>query len=74
MPLSSVGSQGSPASVEFPATTPLNRSRETAEVLPDPRSNDGLITDSGKPVAKPWAHFVAGGYEQFLDGSLSSTN
>jgi hypothetical protein len=38
------------------------QSRETREVVPDTSQNGAPIIKI-EPVAKPWAHFVAGGYE-----------
>lgn len=48
-----------PASASTQATT-LTQSREAGDVIPNTRS-DGLVAKQDGPVAKPWAHFVAGG-------------
>lgn len=62
MPLPPASAPGAPAQAQVFATTPLNQSRETGEILPGSRIDDGSIAKHEKPVAKPWAHFVAGGY------------
>lgn len=41
---------------------PLTQSRETGEVTPSYDFNKGPVTKQDTPEAKPWAHFVAGGY------------
>lgn len=40
----------------------LTQSRETRDVLPKPHLEHGAITRQEAAEAKPWAHFVAGGY------------
>jgi solute carrier family 25 protein 33/36 len=37
------------------------QSRETGDVLPRPRLDARSIASKPTPVAKSWAHFVAGG-------------
>ena len=39
----------------------LSQSRETGEVFPKSEIDVVSIAKQGAPVAKPWAHFVAGG-------------
>lgn len=38
----------------------LTQSRETGVIVPEPYPNDASIAKEDAPVAKPWAHFVAG--------------
>jgi hypothetical protein len=46
----------------------LPQARETGLVIPEgPSKNATTVTTKDEPVAKPWAHFVAGGY---VDRSL----
>lgn len=40
----------------------LPQSRETGEVVPTGRPTNGSSVTKEALVAKPWAHFVAGGY------------
>ena len=42
--------------------TLLTQSRETGDLIPNPDRKDALLARGGAPEAKPWAHFVAGGY------------
>ncbi len=42
--------------------SPLTQSRETGDVVPSNGPNDTSIAKQEASVAKPWAHFVAGGY------------
>lgn len=44
---------------------PLTQSRETGQIIPQSRQNARSITSQPAPVAKSWAHFVAGGYASF---------
>ena len=42
---------------------PLTQSRETGDVLPESEQGDPIVNrDKSAPVAKSWAHMVAGGY------------
>lgn len=58
----------SPAPAQIRDTTKALRqgsligSRETGDVLPNNGLNGASIAKEKAPVAKPWAHFVAGGY------------
>jgi hypothetical protein len=59
------------------ASTPqkyLPQSRETGDVVPANRPNESGAVTKAAPVAKPWAHFVAGGYANapFLFGDNSA--
>ena len=38
----------------------LTQSRETGVLIEDPQPNGTSIAKKDVPVAKPWAHFVAG--------------
>jgi hypothetical protein len=51
------GSQSSTAESHF-----VPQSRETGEVVPEKVAQDARSVANAEPVAKPWAHFVAGGY------------
>lgn len=62
MPLPTVVGSRVSAQGQIPATTPLTQSRETGEVVPGSRIDDGPVAKQKRPEAKPWAHFVAGGY------------
>lgn len=50
------GSQSSTAEENF-----VPQSRETGEVVPGFSGEDARPVTKVEPVAKPWAHFVAGG-------------
>ena len=39
----------------------IPKSRETGDAGPDSRGKDAAAVTKNAPVAKPWAHFVAGG-------------
>lgn len=42
--------------------TPLTQSRETGEVMPESRQGGPIVNrDKSTPIAKSWAHLVAGG-------------
>lgn len=42
---------------------PLTQSRETGDVIPESRQGDPIVNrGESVPVAKSWAHMVAGGY------------
>jgi len=62
MPLPSVVVSSTSAQAQCPATTPFDQSREYGEVVSGSRIDDGSIAKQKRPEAKPWAHFVAGGY------------
>ena len=62
MPLPTVVGSRASANVQTSATTPLIQSRETGEVVPGSRIDVEPIAKQERPEAKPWAHFVAGGY------------
>lgn len=62
MPLPTVVGSRVSAKAQTSAITPLTQSRETGEVVPGSRIDDGPIAKQNRPEAKPWAHFVAGGY------------
>jgi hypothetical protein len=51
------GSQSPPAEEHF-----VPQSRETGEVLAGNSPQNARSVTKAEPVAKPWAHFVAGGY------------
>ena len=68
MPFPTHGISGSPAKAQVPVIAPLNQSKETGEAPPSRQINDGSIAEQSKPVAKPWAHFVAGGYAILAHG------
>jgi len=62
MPLPTAVVSRASAQAQIPATTPLDQPRATGEVVPGSRIDDGPIAKQKRPEAKPWAHFVAGGY------------
>jgi len=66
MTISAASDSSAQAQIRDPAKrlyqSPLTQSRETGDVLPDTGSDGTPITKPDAPVAKPWAHFVAGGY------------
>jgi len=62
MPLPAVVVSRVSAQAQSLATTPLDQSRETGELASGSRIDDGSIAKQERPEAKPWAHFVAGGY------------
>lgn len=41
----------------------IPQSRETGQVLSENQNGGATAVTKDEPVAKPWAHFVAGGYE-----------
>lgn len=53
------GSQTSTVEAQF-----QTQSRETGELEPVTRTQNAPSTTKAEPVVKPWAHFVAGGYEE----------
>jgi len=40
----------------------IPQSQETGQVVPEGHDANAATVTKEKPVAKPWAHFVAGGY------------
>ena len=52
-------------------TATLPQSRENREVLPSAPIHGGPVARQDRPAAKPWAHFVAGGYESIDTGLFS---
>lgn len=52
----------------------IPQSHETGEVAPIASAQHARSVTKAEPVAKPWAHFVAGGYEALLQRIISSTD
>ncbi|KAI9819221.1 MAG: hypothetical protein M1827_007377 [Pycnora praestabilis] len=61
--------QGSISSIR---QTPLTESRETGDVVPDSNSSGASIARREAPIAKSWAHFVAGGLGGMTAAILTS--
>ncbi|KAI9748750.1 MAG: hypothetical protein M4579_007129 [Chaenotheca gracillima] len=60
-PASTSAGQREPPSGQSVRQTPLPQSRETGDVVPDARGIRASVAPRELPVAKSWAHFVAGG-------------
>ena len=62
MPFPTTLTTGPAVQVNLSGVKPFTQSKETGELSPETQPHGQTIAKETGPRAKPWAHFIAGGY------------